>query len=303
MHMLCDAQIELQQTMFMYNKLLYNPGYTGSREVTSFNALYRRQWSDIIEAPRFINLSLDAPLGTYMRPFRSMAAGFSMCGEVQDVERYMMFRGYYAYRLQLPHSTVLSLGMSGGINLYSATYTNAHIGTYDPAFKENVRSAIMPNFGAGVYWSGENFYAGLSVPNMLQEYYDRYRGRLTSKQIRTYYLSGGYSFAVSNHISLQPQMVLRAGVNGKYRMPLNADINMSVVAYKRFMAGLSYRTNGAIAGIVHVQATKRLNIGYAHELPTGRLAGYGGSTYEVMVGIDAVRDNFKFLTPRFIRKF
>ena len=35
------AQSDQHYTMFMYNKLLYNPAYAGSRDVTSVNGVYR----------------------------------------------------------------------------------------------------------------------------------------------------------------------------------------------------------------------------------------------------------------------
>src|SRR5690242_20552077 len=45
------AQSDQHYTMFMYNKMLYNPAYAGSRDVVSANALYRRQWMQINRSP------------------------------------------------------------------------------------------------------------------------------------------------------------------------------------------------------------------------------------------------------------
>jgi type IX secretion system PorP/SprF family membrane protein len=297
------AQSDQHYTMFMYNKLQYNPGYTGSREVTSMNVVYRKQWTDIPGAPRTINLSVDAPLGTYMRPFRKMALGFSIGSEMIGTESYDNLRAYYAYRMQLKKS-VVSFGLSAGSTFYSANYFwGTGYPTGDPSFAKSISYAMLPNFGTGVYWSGSNFYCGLSVPNMLQNYYDKDNGRLTSKQIRTYYLSGGYSFATGDEITIQPQVLARYAMNGKYSLPFNADINLSATAYKRFMMGLTYRTSGSIEGIVHVQISRRINMGYAYDYMMSALNGYSGGTHEIVFGFDFVRDNFKFLTPRFIRKF
>eukprot|EP01030_Chromulinospumella_sphaerica_P017154 gene17154-16976_t len=69
------------------------------------------------------------------------------------------------------------------------------------------------------------------------------------------------------------------------------------------MFGITYRTSGGIMGIVHVQATRRFNIGYAYDHMVSALSGYAGGTHEIVLGYDMVRDNYKFLTPRFIRKF
>jgi type IX secretion system PorP/SprF family membrane protein len=297
------AQSDPHNTMFVYNKLQYNPGYTGSREITSLNLNYRKQWTDIPNTPKTVNLSVDAPIGSFMRPFRKIAAGVSIGTESEGVEHYTNIRTYYAYRMPFK-TTVFSFGLSAGTSFYSANYTGiGGIPFNDPSFSTNIENVMLPNFGTGIYWSGNNFYCGLSVPNMLQNYYDKDNGRLTAKQIRAYYLSGGYAFAAGDDFTIQPQAIVRYAKNGKTSLPVNADINLSAIAYKRFMLGLTYRTNGGIVGNMHIQATRRFNFGYAYDYSTSALSGYSGGTHEVVLGYDFVRDNFKFLTPRFIRKF
>ncbi len=297
------AQSDQHYTMFMYNKLLYNPGYTGSRDVTSINAVYRNQWTGIPGAPKTMNISADAPIGTYMKPFRKTATGLSVNNEKMGVENNTNFRAYYAYRIQFSNS-VLSLGLSAGAAFYSATYSNLSLYQQnDPNYNNNVVNAFLPNFGAGAYWSGTKFYCGLSVPSMLQNYYDKEQSQLTSKQIRAYYLSGGYVFDLNDAISLQPQVLARYAINSKYSLPFNADINLSAIAYDRLLVGATYRTDKSIELLAHVQATKRINIGYAYDYMVSGLNGYSGGTHEIVIGYDVVHDNPKFLTPRFIRKF
>ena len=46
------AQQESQFTQFMYNKLLINPAYAGSRGVPSVTAVYRSQWVGFEGAPQ-----------------------------------------------------------------------------------------------------------------------------------------------------------------------------------------------------------------------------------------------------------
>jgi type IX secretion system PorP/SprF family membrane protein len=297
------AQSDQHYTMFMYNKLLYNPGYTGSGDYVTINTTYRRQWIDIPNTPRLINMSVDGPLGTYMRPFRKLAVGFSMSHDRQGVERNNNLRAYCAYRIQLKKS-VISFGLSGGTAFYNAYYRDLRIGQpYDPSFTTTLENVVLPNFGAGAYWRSKEAYCGLSVPNMLQNYYDKDLGRRTAKQIRAYYLSGGYSFTAGEDFRIQPQALVRYAMNGASSLPLNADINLSAIAYNRLLLGLTYRTDGSIEGIMHIQVSRRFNMGYAYDHMVSALGGYAGGTHEVVLGYDLVRDNFKFLTPRFIRKF
>lgn len=297
------AQSDQHYTMFMYNKLLYNPGYAGSRDVISCNAVYRDQWDKINGAPKTINVSIDAPVGTYMKPFRKVAVGFSLNNEKLGVENNTNLRAYYAYRIQLK-KTVLSFGLAAGGALYSAKYSDLSLhNTNDPNFNNNISNSFLPNVGAGVYWSGDKFYAGLAVPNMLQNYYDRKELVLTAKQIRGYYLGGGYLFKINDNIVLQPQVLMRYATNAKYKLPFNCDINVSAITYDRILIGVTYRTDKSIEAIVHVQATRKINIGYAYDYMMSGLQGYNGGTHEIVLGYDMIRDNAKFYTPRFIKKF
>ncbi len=303
---LVAAQSDQHYTMFMYNKLVYNPAYTGSRDVASFNAVYRDQWTDVHGAPKTINLSFDAPVGSYMRNFRKVAVGVSINNEQLGVENNTNLKAYYAYRIKLEKS-ILSFGLSGGVNMYSAAYNKLNLFQQnDPNFSYNIRNAILPNFGAGVYWSGDKFYGSFSVPNMLQDYYDKNEVKINNKiarEIRGYYLAGGYVYTVNETFKLLPQVIARYAINSDYRLPLNADLNISAIAYNRFMAGFTYRTDKSLEIIAHVQATQRLNIGYAYDYMLSGLMGYSGGTHEFVVGYDIVRDNSKYLTPRFMKSF
>jgi len=300
------AQSDQHYTMFMYNKLLYNPGYAGSREVLSANGVYRDQWTGINGAPKTLNVSVDGPVGSYMRPERKVALGLSINNEKLGVENNTSFKAYYAYRIKLG-TTRMSFGVSAGAAMYTAYYSQLNpYQTYDPNLTSDVKNALLPNVGAGVYWSGERFYAGLSVPNFLQNYYDKNSSsanNVQARQIRGYYLSGGYVFPINETFKLQPQVLVRYAGNATYHLPVNADINLSAIAYNRILLGVTYRTDKSVEAIVHVQATKRINIGYAYDYLMSDLKGFNKGAHELVLGFDFIRQDSKYTTPRFVRTF
>lgn len=296
------CQSDQHYTMFMYNKLYYNPGYTGSRDVTSFNAQYRNQWSGIPGAPKTLNISVDAPVGSYMRPFRKVALGMSVTNEKVGIENNTNLRAYYAYRIRFSKS-VLSLGLTGGGSLYTALYSNLNAYQQnDQNLTTDVRNAFLPNFGAGAYWSSDKAYVGLSIPSMLQNKYDK-NGTQIAKQIRGYYLSAGYVYQLNETIKLRPQILARYAMNGQSKLPLNFDINASAIAYDRIMAGITYRTDKSLAGVVHIQATQHLNIGYSYDFLMSDIAPYARGAHEIVVGYDISKERLKFTTPRFSKAF
>lgn len=301
------AQDHPHYTMFMYNKLLYNPGYAGSRNITSVNGTYRTQWTGIDGAPKDFNVAIDGPVGSYMKPFRPVALGLSLNSEKLGVTNNTSIMGYYAYRI-IAGKSIVSFGLQGGVNIYNARYSD--LNPYQPGdqiLTNNISGAILPNFGAGIYWAGDRHYLGFSVPSILENYYDKKQKQFSNgrnaKQVRSYFLSGGYTFPVSEAVTLLPQAIVRYAGNGDYSLPMNADINLSCIIYSRLMIGATYRTDKSIEGIVHVQATKMLNIGYSYDYAVSELRTYSGGTHEIVVGIDFLRDLNKYINPRFIKNF
>ncbi len=304
---LCSfGQSDQHYTMFMYNKLLYNPAYAGSHDLTTINADYRDQWDAINGAPKTANITIDAPIGSFMKSFRKVALGFSMTNETLGVERNTDFKTCYAYRIKFK-SCILSMGLSAGADLYSANYSDLNLyQPNDPNFAHNVKNNVLPNFGAGVYVYDDKSYLSFSVPNMLQNAYDKNEIRIhnnIAKQSTGLYISTGYVFTVNETMKLEPNAIMRMAGQGNNTLPMSFDINLSAIYLERFLIGLTYRTDKSFEGIVHLQATQRINVGYAYDYLISGLSGYSGGTHEIVVGYDIIKDNSKFLTPRFIKKF
>src|ERR1043165_3835963 len=91
------SQSEPHYTMFMFNKLIYNPAYAGSKDDYSFIADYRHQWVGINGAPKTFNLSADGPLKP--PPINKIALGFSSNNEEIGVLQITDLKAYYSYRV------------------------------------------------------------------------------------------------------------------------------------------------------------------------------------------------------------
>jgi type IX secretion system PorP/SprF family membrane protein len=297
-------------TMFMYNKLIYNPAYAGSKDVTSFNAAYRSQWVGINGAPQTLNFNVHGPVGSYKRAFRPVALGLTVSNESAGVVNNTDIAGIYAYRLKFDKTkTILSLGVKAGMSVYSARLSdlNPKDGNDQKLNNGDIRNSVLPNFGVAAFWYNDKFYVGASVPNLLENYYDKdfknTGNGVSAKQIRTYYITGGYVFTINENFRLSPQVLGRYAADSRYALPFNADINLSAIFYDRLMIGATFRTDKSINGIVHVQATKNINIGYSYDYAVSGLNGYNKGSHEVVVGFDLFRDKLKYVNPRFIKFF
>jgi len=277
------CQSDPHYTMFMYNKLMYNPAYTGSREVTELNLNYTDQWMGIQGAPVTINATLDGLIGSYMNPFRKVALGISFNTESIGVEKNTDIMTYYSYRIQTGNST-LSFGLSGGVKLYTANYSElTAYQSNDPNLAHNINNALLPNFGTGIYWCSAKFYAGASIPNLLENYYDK-NEKVTNQQareIRGYYVCAGYVFDAGESLKVEPQMIYRYSGDGTYHLPSNTDLNLSFIINNRLLIGGTYRTDNSMEGIVHLQVMRNFNMGFAYNYAISALNPYNSGTYEI----------------------
>ncbi|MDR3679553.1 MAG: type IX secretion system membrane protein PorP/SprF [Flavipsychrobacter sp.] len=294
-------------TMFMYNKLIYNPAYAGSRDVLSINGSYRNQWSGIDGAPTDISLSVDAPVGSKLKDFNPVAVGLVINKETQGPIATTNIATNYAYRIKMEKST-LSFGLQAGVAVYNAQYGGLNpLDKNDPLLATDIKNAILPNFGTGVYWYNKRFYLSLSCPNILEDYFDKnektYSNGQKASEVRGYFLSGGYTLPVSEHFSLLPQVIMRYTADGKYSVPFNTDLNLSAIFYQRLLIGATYRTDGSVEGIVHLQVAKRLNIGYSYDYSVSDLSPYAKGTNELTIGFDFIRDIRDYTDPRFVSNF
>src|SRR5690606_21154448 len=214
--------------------------------------------------------------------------------------------GYYAFRIPVKN-TVLSLGLQAGVSLFNAEFSKLNAKDPDMALQNDIKNSVLPNFGPGVYWTGKKFYVGASIPSLLQNYYDNENqinpNTKTSKQVRNFYLSGGYVFDLSENVKLQPQILTRYAGNGQYQLPWSADFNLSCILYDRIMLGATYRTDESFAGIVHLQATRFINVGYSYDFSNSGLNPYNNGSHEVTLGFDFIRDLNEYVNPRFIKTF
>ena len=300
------AQSDPHYTMFMYNKLMYNPAYAGSRDITEVSALYRDQWVGIDGAPKTINISADGLVGSYMNPDRKVALGISFNNETIGVETNTDIMTYYSYKISM-ESSHIAFGLSAGAKLYTANYSQLNpFQQSDVNLSHDIKGAFLPNFGTGIYWSSDKAFFGVSIPNLLQNYYDKNEMKLNnqqSREIRGYYASGGYVFTASEHIKVEPQFMFRYSGNSTYQLPADADLNLTVIYNNRIMVGATYRTDKSVEGIIHMQVMHKFNLGYAFDYSMSALAPYNAGTHEVVLGYDFIRDNNQYTDPRFIKAF
>ncbi len=290
------AQQDVLLSQYMFNNLLVNPGYAGSKRYASASLLYRNQWVKFDGAPNTFVATLHGPTRT-----RKVGLGLTLASDKIGVtSRYDVY-GSYAYHIALNQKMKFAIGMRGGFSYYNAKLSQLTVWDKpDPLFDPPTQTNILPNFGAGAYLYSEKFYAGLSVPELLS--YDPTRplsfniaNNIVPHQVRHYF------FTVGGAIEVSPDFVLRPAALIKYTQnaPVEFDFNMNFLIKKILWIGGAYRTGDAAVGMIELQATKQLRIGYAYDFTTSELKNYSNGSHEIMIGYDFGYDIQRIKTPRY----
>jgi len=186
------AQQDAQYTQYMYNTIVVNPAYAGSRGVLSFTGLYRTQWVGLEGAPNTFTINAHTPVSS--RVGLGLSIVNDEIGEGTSQETYI--DGSFSYTIPTSDTGKLSFGVKAGGHLLNVDFSKlANFGAETNL--PNIDKKFSPNFGAGVYYHTEKFYAGLSVPNFLEtEHFDE-SGLSTSylaQERMNLYLITGYVF-------------------------------------------------------------------------------------------------------------
>ena len=290
----CQQDILVSQ--YMFNHLLLNPAYAGSKDYMMATLLYRKQWVDFKGAPTTQVASLHAPIGLTNFGWGALVS-HDKIGVTDRTDVY----ANAAYHLPVGNKLKLSMGIRAGGGFYS--YKNSDLiywDANDPAFAGDRTSAFLPNIGAGVYLYGNKFYAGLSVPTIIS--YDPTKslsinsnGTVVPRQVRHYFATTGVALELSPNVVFKPSVLVKYVQNA----PVEADFNASVLLSQILWIGASYRTNDSFVALLEFQLTKQLRFGYSYDFTTTDVKNYSNGSHEIMLGYDFGYDIMKIKTPRY----
>lgn len=243
-----SVSISLGQQDQLFNSytllpMAINPAYAGSREVISISGIYRKK-------PLFANqgivtttqqyFNFDMPIaqdkiGVGFQAYNAEAIYGSTSGSV------LGNLGLYAdvaYRITLPTHGVLSLGTQVGL-------------TQIPVVSAGSPTTFKSNLGLGAYYRTDDWYAGVSMPNINTEAY----------YAKNLYVSGGYLFALSDMTKLKASTLIRRQILNN-QSAIAVDYNLEAWINERFGIGFNYMNTGsemntkALLGILEVQLAK-----------------------------------------------
>lgn len=310
------AQQKPYYTQYILNNYILNPAISGIESYIDVKASYRNQWSGIDGAPVSSYLSIHGPLGqsdvirqtatSFSRNGANMTGKGSVDGNTSNdqhsgvgllimndktgyINRFS-FSASYAYHKPLNSNTSLALGFRAGFNSVSIDKTKMtwedDVPEEDPAVISGTSSRLVPEVGAGLWLYSSNYFAGLSVLNIIP---GKIKFGVDSLDGNSYtphfFLSAGYKFYNDGgDLSVLPSVT----VQSISPYPVQVHANMKVQYRDIFWVGGSYRFSdqlGGFAGMIGFNVSNTFNLGYSYDMATtSRLRTYAKNTHEIVVG-------------------
>lgn len=294
------AQRDALYSQFMFNRLIINPAYSGSRDALTLTLLNRYQWIGFDGGPKTFTFSAHTPLRN-----EKIALGMYVYSDKSGPFNDLGFMANYAYRIRL-YRGVLSLGLQAGFNQVNLDWDalNARDNT-DPLLLNRPQNNLKPDANFGVYYYTKSYYLGVSSKQLFETQYGQVGegdnstyGRLA----RHFYGMAGCALPFTDNIVFRPGLMFKYTNNA----PLNFDVNASFLFSDLIWIGASYRTNynaitskNAIVFMAEINLTKNWRLGYSYDSYLSDIKLYNDGSHEIMISYEANIFKPRVLTPRY----
>lgn len=260
-----SAQHNSAYSQYMFNGLLLNPAYAGSREALDISALYRKQWAGFNGAPSTITFAAHTPLKR-----KKVNLGLVVQDDRFGISEHLRANAIYAYRFRLLKGS-LALGLAGGIESFNDNWAKAQTTQQeDPSFTAQANRRIYAEAGFGMYYASNRFYAGLSAPSVYSQSFSLYK---------TLVFTAGGLIDASETFKVKPALIV------KYIMNSPVHVNLSSTFYWKDVigVGIGYTVYTSALAYVDIKLTEQFRAGYAYEYNTNALRTYTMGSHECMI--------------------
>jgi len=266
-------QIPLK-SLYLYNRLSYNPAEAGTRKYIPVYLSARQQWIGLENAPETQDISVHAPLGA------KVGLGLQMYNESTGVTDRTGGNLALSYRIQTSQKGHLAFGLSGMFTQF--TFDKEKMITQNPndaTLLNNDLTYFIPDVGFGLNYYGEKFRIGLSAVNLIETKKDLSSIAVDNALNRVIYFDGSAKLGLSKKIDLIPSFFTRY----MFEAPFSYEANLRLMYNDLVWIGAGYRGQDAAVFEVGFEF-KKFVIGYAYDYTLSDISSISNGTHEIIIG-------------------
>jgi type IX secretion system PorP/SprF family membrane protein len=294
------AQQDPQFTQFMFNKLIYNPGYAGTSNAICGVVQFRQQWSSFKGAPTSIAAAFDMRI-----PNLPLGVGLNIISDKIGPDQTLFIRVPVAFNKQFANGSCLGIGIDAGIvqKRISADWivpepgkVDASIpGTYNSSLSNPNLNKLTYDLGAGIFLNKpDEYYIGVSSTHLPAQVL-KGDGKVKYDLARHVYGMAGFKFKI-NRFGIMPNVKFKTDFAAS-AVDANLLFSYSLNNWSAWI-GPAYRLQAAAGAIVGGQVTTAtgytIRLGYSYDYTTSSLKTYAGATHEIVLGFCKASKEKKF---------
>ncbi|MFH2143367.1 MAG: type IX secretion system membrane protein PorP/SprF [Bacteroidota bacterium] len=266
------AQQIIPYTMYMEDAYAINPAAAGSLPYNPLSLAYKRLWSGIDDAPAL------QMLNSHLAASERVGIGGKLFSMNYGPLSQFGIEGTYAYNFPVANGK-LALGLSGILYQYYIDKSKLILeNPDDEAVIFGSEKIIVPDAKFGAYYYAKQYYVGLAVHQLLgRKITLMNKENLEQRQVRHYFLHGGYIYDINGNYSIEPSALIRVIEAGIFQF----DINVKGIYKQMVWAGFSYRLKDAIA-IMAGFRKDRIAFGYAYDYAMSDIGKYNTGSHELI---------------------
>lgn len=267
------AQIEMPISQYVIRNYSYNPACAGLSEALAIQFNGVQQMVGVSGAPYFSSLTLHSPIyDTQMA-----LGGGVLVDQFGPVTNYQVHLNY-SHLVKLSDFMLLSLGLRGSVNNYAVNFSEISLeDNMDPLFANNIEGVFKPNFGFGAYLFTVDYFMGFSIPSVLSSSAQSSSGGVFYENKRPFYLTGAYSFVVTENLALRPSMLV-CYTPGEQTV---ADVTLHFFYGSVVNGGVSYRLKRDLVFLVGVHLGESWQFNYSYDYSLSDISKVGTGRQEL----------------------
>ena len=305
-----NAQQRPHYTQYILNNYILNPALSGIENYTDVKMSVRDQWVGLNGAPKTCYFTIQGPIGkkdykttatsfdlpgenprgnayweNYTASDPHHGIGFSLINDKTGLYNHLNIDVSYAYHIGISPRTNIAAGFSGGFTRISYDRSKSTpVNPNDPALG-NINGNInrtAPDLNAGIWLYSANYFAGLSVQQLVAPKVDFGNEGDGFKLIAHYFATAGYRFMLNDDINALPSVMIKYIPGGAIKTQF--DLNLKLQYRDQFWIGGSYRLQDGYAAMAGLSISSKLNVGYSYDLTQTKLNTTSRGTHEFIIG-------------------
>lgn len=292
------AQQDPQYSQYMFNHVVINPAYAGSKDVISTTLQARKQWMGIEGSPQTNDFSIHGPLKN-----KNIGLGGHVFLEKIGPKSWGSAYLDFAYRIKI-RSGHLCFGVSAGMVSYKYNFSKINYADASeiPAstINELNKNSTKYDSNFGIYYHNSKMFFGIGIthttePVLYKIASDSGTASLNFNLKKHRFFTIGRGFRLSDNVIFSPSVLVKS-IDGGGAI----DLNLNFFLYKKVWMGVSSRTTKNFVFLTQYLITPSFKIGYSFDYVYGGISRGRNNSHEIMLGYNFNSSKSHIISPRYL---